>query len=954
MTFPIGNNSANYNGSANWNGTVDGNVTTVGSNGGPSAYGTFDQNGNVWEWNDLTGAAGSSRGIRGGAWYFYDFGLSSSFRLIIEPSSNDYYFGFRVASILNPLNLINFVLVGDANNSADSTGYGSVNYDYYINQYSITNCEYAEFLNFKAKSDPYSLYSDLMALDPRGGISRFGTIGNYTYSVKNNMSNKPVIGVDWFDCARYCNWLHNEKANGDTETGAYSLNGITTGDAIVRNSNAKYHIPTENEWYKAAYYKGGDTNAGYWLYATQSDSPPIQITSGSELGNGLINGIAANISAYECPNIILTPTPTSTPTPTPTVTPTKSSCDQSLCDCCMYVCIEEYDEYSNCVINSVILDLNSNTVINNKEYRLIVSGDCLNKNGKILDITSNQNKCYGCGYEEIETNRCDHNNDTTLTVNASDMISSFTNSPNHTFNQSNNNTLCKKINLLNINIDQNNYVSSFNSVPNLVLPIAPCSRTENVLLGAINNNLVCCGIMSEFTPTPTTTPTPTPTPTICPNINNISVEYSNTYGNFRAVGANFTWYIDIENQDDGWDWEVSAWNVSKPEADNAIVIINNNNLDFANITIAGVIRLKDNDNNIIMVLSGTRTINITNPTIFYGTTEFLRVVNEQLSENIFVKGTLTTEQKNILNNICDSSTSITIESGFEVWLVSSCGSSNLLVDDGVSSAIFCSTPTPTPTASPTPTVTPTLTASPTPTVTPTSANCCDWDGNGFINFGADCNNVVVSAVFTKTGNNTWSAGGSLECGDSFSATITCNPSAPASPCGNKWSATMSIGCVTNFALSPADESCSCNIPPTWAFSGDAKDCTCCRTCSDCQFCESEERKFYSGGDVVGCCPPNYVFYESRTITVGGEPVDYGPDCWFEDPDFGPTPIGGVPQAFTEGYCCDGVCQEEPCEEPANSLGFPHGIVALGEPGLIEGDGTCSPATPTIVYTYIGS
>jgi sulfatase modifying factor 1 len=66
------------------------------------------------------------------------------------------------------------------------------------------------------------------------------------------------------------------RANpGSTETGAYTLvNGQTTGTAPARNPGATFSIPTENEWYKVAYYKGGSTNAGYWDYATQSDAAP--------------------------------------------------------------------------------------------------------------------------------------------------------------------------------------------------------------------------------------------------------------------------------------------------------------------------------------------------------------------------------------------------------------------------------------------------------------------------------------------------------------------------------------------------------------------------------------------------------------------------------------------------------------------------------------------------------
>ncbi len=77
------------------------------------------------------------------------------------------------------------------------------------------------------------------------------------------------------------NWMHNGATNGaSTETGAYTLNGVT-GGAIPRNPGAAWWIPTGDEWHKAAYYKGGNLNAGYWLYPAQSDNPPGNVIGGS-------------------------------------------------------------------------------------------------------------------------------------------------------------------------------------------------------------------------------------------------------------------------------------------------------------------------------------------------------------------------------------------------------------------------------------------------------------------------------------------------------------------------------------------------------------------------------------------------------------------------------------------------------------------------------------------------
>jgi formylglycine-generating enzyme required for sulfatase activity len=89
--------SATYSGSQNY-------LTDVGAfSGSGSFYGTFDQSGNVFQWNDLDGTSGSDRGLRGGSWDIDAFGLSSSYRFASGPSGENIVgVGFRLAAVPEP------------------------------------------------------------------------------------------------------------------------------------------------------------------------------------------------------------------------------------------------------------------------------------------------------------------------------------------------------------------------------------------------------------------------------------------------------------------------------------------------------------------------------------------------------------------------------------------------------------------------------------------------------------------------------------------------------------------------------------------------------------------------------------------------------------------------------------------------------------------------------------
>jgi len=194
---------------------------------------------------------------------------------------------------------IQWVTVGDPRNTADNTTYGDVLTSFQIMKYEFTNQQYTEFLNSVDASgtNPNSVYNTNMGSDVRGGITNTGTTNGSRYAVKTNMGDKPVNFVSWFDAARVSNWYQNgATSSSSTETGAYTLTSGTSGNAPAVNSGATFYIPTEDQWYKAAFYKGGSTTAGYWDYATQSDTAPTAVTAGTTgIGSA---GSAGNFANY--------------------------------------------------------------------------------------------------------------------------------------------------------------------------------------------------------------------------------------------------------------------------------------------------------------------------------------------------------------------------------------------------------------------------------------------------------------------------------------------------------------------------------------------------------------------------------------------------------------------------------------------------------------------------------
>jgi formylglycine-generating enzyme required for sulfatase activity len=203
---------------------------------------------------------------------------------------------------------ITTIPIGNSGNAADGTGgFGSVAYPFRMGMTEISNAQYVEFLNTVAGSDPYSLYKEAVSPSPFAspacptcaGITRDGMPGGYRYAVKPpavgqgpggtdySYENKPAVYVTRFDAMRFVNWLHNGQGSGDTESGAYTLLGGTpfpsNWDSITRSPGARWWLPSESEWYKAAYYNP-DTGL-YSSYPTRTSSLPNNHLPSGDTGN---------------------------------------------------------------------------------------------------------------------------------------------------------------------------------------------------------------------------------------------------------------------------------------------------------------------------------------------------------------------------------------------------------------------------------------------------------------------------------------------------------------------------------------------------------------------------------------------------------------------------------------------------------------------------------------------
>ncbi|MGI9456805.1 MAG: formylglycine-generating enzyme family protein [Aeoliella sp.] len=214
-----------------------------------------------------------------------------------------------------------WVTVGDIGNTADdrimdkgpgpdlTTGYGSVGYRYRIAKTHVTNSQWAEFLNAVDPdgdeanpifNDPGGIFNFNMWMVPnpsgslglahQGGIDfNLGADDGSKYSAKSGEENYPAIWINWNSAARFVNWLSNGQGSGDTESGVYNGLPQNSGDPTpFREAGATIFLPSEDEFYKAAYYNP-DLNDGAGGYTEFGVGDALPVSEGPSGGTTSAN-----------------------------------------------------------------------------------------------------------------------------------------------------------------------------------------------------------------------------------------------------------------------------------------------------------------------------------------------------------------------------------------------------------------------------------------------------------------------------------------------------------------------------------------------------------------------------------------------------------------------------------------------------------------------------------------
>lgn len=160
---------------------------------------------------------------------------------------------------------------------------GAVGYEFRMANTEVT---VSQWLQFVQAFEPFYQYPGAGTVATTDFTSTsinvaFGNIGLHSWASPNQSAD-----MSFEYAARYCNWLHNGKVNEAWafESGAYDVSTFTRNPdgtynhQLTRSEGARYWIPSQDEWTKAAYYdpnRYGEGEEGYWRFNNASDEESI-------------------------------------------------------------------------------------------------------------------------------------------------------------------------------------------------------------------------------------------------------------------------------------------------------------------------------------------------------------------------------------------------------------------------------------------------------------------------------------------------------------------------------------------------------------------------------------------------------------------------------------------------------------------------------------------------------
>lgn len=168
-------------------------------------------------------------------------------------------------------------------------GRGRVDYEYRIGRMEVTSGQWAEFF---AVANSFPIGQRIPHVQPP-----------FVWGGSNPaLALRAAGGISWRTAAIYCNWLHNNKGTDRASfmSGAYDVSSFGSDafgftDQPTHSPEARFWIPTMDEWMKAAHYdpnKNGPGQGGWWEWACTTDSPLAWGPPG-----GTLNGMPSSYNA---------------------------------------------------------------------------------------------------------------------------------------------------------------------------------------------------------------------------------------------------------------------------------------------------------------------------------------------------------------------------------------------------------------------------------------------------------------------------------------------------------------------------------------------------------------------------------------------------------------------------------------------------------------------------------